>query len=191
VRRATDAYLAEWDRSMNEAIAIALGALVLAVLHWAAKAFPGAQRRARQSYLRRLMAEQRRGGSGGAVEAERAFLKRCSHCRVFAVTLPYRDKLGRTYCSEPCMRWWSEGPRSFCGKCMFETIPETPTLFSFHAIGMTLIGRAEPCGACGSVVRRLWLTVLFLPLIPLGRYRVIQVSPETCLSRRVGGLRLQ
>jgi len=169
-------------------IGLLLGPLILVALYVAARIFPGAQRRAEQRYLQRLIAEGNRRRSGAPVDAERAFLKRCTHCRVFAVTLPHRDKLGRTYCSDACMQWWGDGPRSFCEKCSFETDPQaSATLYSFHLVGTTFVGKTAPCGDCRSVVRRVWLTVFYLPVVPLRRYRVIQVSPEAFLSRRLSG----
>ena len=113
-------------------------------------------------------------------------LKTCTHCGVFAITLPFRDGLGRTYCSEACMQWLGEGPRTFCKKCLFETVAQSSgNLHTINGIGTAFVGSTDPCPTCRSVLRRVWFTVLLVPIVPLGRYRVMEMSPQQFVSRRL------
>jgi hypothetical protein len=150
------------------------------------KGLRAADRRSAQKQSQRVAREHERTAAGAPGPAERAFLKACTHCGVFALTLPFRDNLGRTYCSEACMQWLGEGPRSFCKKCQFETIARASgNLSRFNGIGTTFLGSSNACAECRSVVKRVWFTVLFIPVVPMGRYRVIQMSPQEFLSRRL------
>jgi hypothetical protein len=124
--------------------------------------------------------------AGEPGKPERAFLKSCTNCGVFGLTLPYRDKLGRTYCSAACAKWLGEGPREFCQRCLFETSAQSSgNLQRINGIGTTFIGQSEECGECASVIRRVWITVVYVPLIPLAKYRVLQISPRQFFSRRL------
>jgi len=166
--------------------AILLGLLVSPyfIIKW----LRAADRRSEEKNRHRLATEHQRTKAGIPGGHERSFLKACTNCGVFALTLPYRDKLGRTYCSEACMSWLGEGPRTFCKKCTFETTPQgSGDLHTINGIGTRFVGSADKCAECASVVRRVWITVLFLPMVPLRRYRVMQISPQQFLSRRLRG----
>jgi hypothetical protein len=74
----------------------------------------------------------------------------------------------------------------FCPTCLERTSPKSSGgTFTFNGIGTILYGRKDPCATCGSVVKTLWLCVLFVPLVPLGKYRVIQLGGRRFLSRRM------
>ena len=134
----------------------------------------------------RLAHEQQRTAAAVPGKPERAFLKSCTHCGVFALTLPFRDSIGRTYCSEACMQWLGEGPRTFCKKCLFETTGQSSgNLSTINGIGTAFVGSSDACPSCRSVVRRVWFTFLLLPVVPLRKYRVMQISPQQFLSRRL------
>ncbi|WP_328438107.1 tetratricopeptide repeat protein [Streptomyces sp. NBC_00444] len=80
-----------------------------------------------------------------------------------------------------------QGVYPFCGPCTDETIawhaPDTETV---NGIGTVLYGWADPCPRCGSVVKREYFCVLWIPLWPMGRYRVITLSRSLTGSRYVG-----
>jgi hypothetical protein len=98
--------------------------------------------------------------------------------------LPFRDNLGRTYCSQACMQWLGEGPRTFCKKCALESTSQSAgNLRTINGIGTAFVGSSDPCPNCKSVVRRVWFTFLLVPVVPLGRYRVMQISPQQFFSR--------
>src|SRR5574341_686035 len=78
----------------------------------------------------------------------------------------------------------------FCGRCRAATSPVSSgsthiTLVNFvFPIGDYLLGRSDECPTCGSYVARLW--VLFgLPLIPLSRYRVVELGDRQFVSRKI------
>lgn len=163
-------------------ILAALIASPFVIIRW----LRGVDSRAAAKDQARLAGELRRTAAGVPGKPERAFLKSCANCGAFGLTLPFRDTIGRTYCSMACMKWLGEGPRSFCQKCLFESTAESSgNLQRINGIGTAFIGSADPCGECASIVRRVWVTVAFLPLIPLRKYRVIQVSPQQFYSRRL------
>lgn len=90
-------------------LAILLGLLVSP--YYVIKWLRAADRRSAETNARRLDHEHKRTAARVPGKPERAFLKACTHCGVFAFTLPFRDKIGRTYCSAACMQWLGEGPR--------------------------------------------------------------------------------
>ncbi len=79
----------------------------------------------------------------------------------------------------------------FCEACQSETHAhdagptEALTLMNFKWLfGDAFVGRSHPCGRCNSYVARLWM-FLFVPIIPLARYRVIKTGPGRYVSRRL------
>ena len=164
--------------------AILLGLIVSP--YYVIKWLRAADRRSAQKHGDRMAHEQRRTTAGVPGKPERAFLKACTHCGLSAITLPFRDNLGRTYCSEACMLWLGEGPRTFCKKCMFETVVQASgNLSRINGIGAAFGGSSDACPNCRSVVKRVWVTIFFIPVFPLSKYRVIQISPREFLSRRL------
>ncbi|MGW0712484.1 tetratricopeptide repeat protein [Streptomyces sp. NPDC002643] len=80
-----------------------------------------------------------------------------------------------------------QGVHPFCGPCTDETIawhaPDTETV---NGIGTMFYGAADPCPRCGSVIRREYFCVLWIPLWPLGRYRIITLNRSLTGSRYIG-----
>lgn len=65
----------------------------------------------------------------------------------------------------------------FCVACTGATTSESAGgAFRLNGFGTTILGRADPCPECGSVVARKWVTLFFVPVGPIGRYRVIYTS---------------
>jgi hypothetical protein len=76
----------------------------------------------------------------------------------------------------------------FCTTCLERTSPRSSGgTFTFNGIGLMLYGRKDPCATCASVVKTLWFCVLFIPLVPFGKYRVIELGRRRFLSRRLLG----
>ncbi|GMR23335.1 MAG: hypothetical protein BMS9Abin37_1753 [Acidobacteriota bacterium] len=70
--------------------------------------------------------------------------------------------------------------------CLTETINEdTGNLERINGVGRSLLGSGEPCRQCSSVVRRVWFTLLYVPIMPRSQYRVIPVSRCEFLSRKL------
>jgi hypothetical protein len=76
----------------------------------------------------------------------------------------------------------SDGPRSepFCSSCTASTTPDSAgELVSVNGIGHVLYGWSGRCDRCQSVIKRLFICILFIPIWPLARYRVIYSQPES------------
>lgn len=80
----------------------------------------------------------------------------------------------------------------FCPRCTAATMDfAAPGTFKINGIGTGLYGWGNPCLECGSVVKRLFFCVFWIPIFPIpsARYRVIDLPwtfPEG--SRYVGRL---
>lgn len=73
------------------------------------------------------------------------------------------------------------GPRSepFCSTCTASTTSDSAgELFSVNGIGHVLYGWSGRCDRRRSVIKRLFVCILFIPVWPLARYRVIYAPPE-------------
>jgi hypothetical protein len=87
--------------------------------------------------------------------------------------------------------YWTELPHEwlagvgFCYRCWSDTTDESPgNTATVNLIGTALTGEEERCEVCGSVIKtkHFWL---ILPLIPLGRFRVIRCGDGRYLGRRL------
>jgi hypothetical protein len=123
----------------------------------------------------------------GPTTEQRKVLKGCASCGQAAITLPFKDGSGRTYCSEDCLLWGALGPTEFCARCQAQSDGRSSAgdMSRFNGIGRTFGKASERCPQCRSVVRRVWFTVLYVPLIPLGKYRVLHASPQQFWSQRL------
>ncbi len=120
-----------------------------------------------------------------AVPAQRAYLTACGNCRGLVLYTSHRDAKGRIFCSDTCLQW-ANAPYYFCQACIAATTDASAgNLTQVNGIGEMFIGSGDPCPTCRSVVRRVWLGFVFVPVIPLRRYRVIRNSPRTYYSRRL------
>jgi hypothetical protein len=116
---------------------------------------------------------------------QRSYLTRCANCSRVVFYGARRDGEGRTFCSDICLEW-ANAPYLFCEACSVSTTDvSSGNMTRINGIGPSMIGAADRCAACRSVVRRVWFTVLFVPLIPFERYRVIRTSPTGYYSRRL------
>ena len=76
--------------------------------------------------------------------------------------------------------------QGFCESCFSQTRPycSGPTT-TVNGCGKRLFGNDERCPTCQSVVQRLYLCFLWIPLIPSGRFRVKYLDPKTYFSRQL------
>ncbi len=110
--------------------------------------------------------------------------EKCLSCgdRVFFTV---KDQAG-TFCSKRCRDYFFY-PR-FCQECIQSTADQSSGgTFTLNFIGTTFFLEKDRCLVCGSVVRWLVFSVLLVPLIPLGKYRVKYVSRDRFWSRKVLG----
>jgi hypothetical protein len=115
----------------------------------------------------------------------RGYLTSCTNCRRRLVAFSYRDQAGRVFCSEQCVEWFN-GPRRFCAKCVAETTKGSVSgLVRINGCGNTFLGYSSKCATCNSVVRREVITILFVPVFPRKRYRVLYAAPKNFYSRQM------
>jgi hypothetical protein len=71
------------------------------------------------------------------------------------------------------------GPDAFCQQCRSVTTDESPgdTTVVNLVFGTRLIGHDDVCAVCGSVLQTKWFCI-GIPIIPLGRYRVVWLKPR-------------
>jgi hypothetical protein len=106
---------------------------------------------------------------------------RCQNCGrlVFHDT---RDKLG-IFCSMVCRN--NVAYPGFCDACVAASWPfAAGDSIRINGIGTAFYGTSDACKTCGSVVRRQFFCIFFIPLFPMGKFRVKYVSPNRYLSRR-------
>ncbi|MFI9582397.1 tetratricopeptide repeat protein [Streptomyces sp. NPDC052236] len=88
---------------------------------------------------------------------------------------------------EPTSQGARQGVHPFCGPCTDETTawlaPDTVTV---NGIGTIFYGAADPCSRCGSVVKRLYFCVLWIPVWPMGRFRIITLGRSLTGASYVG-----
>ena len=73
----------------------------------------------------------------------------------------------------------------FCDICQINTVPvATGNLFTFNLIGETFIGRSNACPRGGSVESYMFF-MFFVPIIPLGKWKVKYLSRRRFLARKI------
>ena len=108
-------------------------------------------------------------------------MTRCAVCQR-AMAGGYRAGADR-FCSLPC---YTHSPTGFCKACLASTSNDAPGgTFTFNSIGTKLFFANDRCPECHSIVQRKAICALFIPLIPLGTYRVIYVGPSRYVGRKV------
>ena len=73
----------------------------------------------------------------------------------------------------------------FCYRCWAETTDESVGhTMTVNFIGQRLLGEENPCELCGSVVQTKWFCIV-LPLVPIGKYRVIRIKHGPYIGRKM------
>jgi hypothetical protein len=107
-------------------------------------------------------------------------MTRCATCNSLMFR-GYRSG-GDRYCSLPCFTASSVG--NFCPECLEATTPDSPgNTVTVNTIGSRLYFADDRCPKCHSVVQRKAFCVLWIPIIPLSRYRVIYSSTKRYVGR--------
>lgn len=108
--------------------------------------------------------------------------EKCSNCGS-RVVWGQRDELG-VYCSEQCQSFFHFP--GFCQSCADGTTAEDAgSTTTLNGIGTKLYGSGSRCPVCQSIVQTKFFCLLFIPVIPLGKYRVRYVSSNRYLSRKL------
>ena len=88
------------------------------------------------------------------------------------------------FCSNECKNYAAHP--GFCPACIAITTDKSSGgTFTVNGIGTRLYGAKDPCSVCGAFTQTHWITLVFLPVIPLGKYRVKPVQPHRFLSRKM------
>lgn len=107
--------------------------------------------------------------------------EKCANCAT-RVVMGKRDENG-VFCSKICQNFYRYP--CFCA-CDAATTPQVAgSTYTMNGIGTHLYGSKNPCAECGSTIQTKFFVVLFIPLIPLGKYRTKWTSPGQYLSRKV------
>jgi hypothetical protein len=107
----------------------------------------------------------------------------CGNCKT-RIFFSAREFAGQKYCSAECESW-ARHP-GYCDECVRVTSEESSGgTYTMNGIGTRLYFKRQRCTACGSCVQTKFFCVLYIPLIPLGSYRVRWSTPTQFFSRRV------
>ena len=109
-------------------------------------------------------------------------LKKCANC---ASTIVFGKKDGENqYCNDICLEHHRHP--GFCPECVTETTDESPGgTYTLNGIGTRLYGDAAKCPTCYSVIKGKWFCLVFIPVIPLGKYRIKPVVATRYLGRKI------
>jgi rRNA maturation protein Nop10 len=108
--------------------------------------------------------------------------EKCTNCGG-RVLKGFRDERG-LFCSPECQSFAAHP--GFCPACLAVTTDKSSGgTYTLNGIGTTLYGQKDPCTVCGAVTKTHWVTLVFVPAIPLGKYRVKYIQPHRFLSRKL------
>ena len=117
-----------------------------------------------------------------------AILNRCAGCGAM-IAFGIKDGEQR-YCNKYCQEFHKYP--NFCKDCVAETTDEaTGGTSSINGIGTSLYGSSSKCPNCHSVVKRKWFCIFCIPVVPLKRYRIKQVTAKLHIGRRLPDEKLQ
>jgi hypothetical protein len=95
----------------------------------------------------------------------------CVRCGRRVLFSGYRDDAGR-YCSIHC--YASNPALAFCLDCEDATTGHAVGgTFTFNGIGTIFAGAKGRCAKCHSVIQGKYIALLYVPVLPLGRHRVL------------------
>ena len=108
--------------------------------------------------------------------------EKCNNCST-RVVMGKRDENG-IFCSTICQHFYRYP--GFCQSCEAATKPEgAGSTYTLNGIGTTLYGSKDPCPECGSKIQTKWFCVIFIPLIPISKYRTKWSTPSWYISRKL------
>ena len=108
--------------------------------------------------------------------------EKCTNCTT-RVVVGRRDDNG-VFCSAVCQGFYRYP--GFCKSCHTTTTEASAgSTFTLNGVGTKIYGGKEPCSECGSTIQTKWFVVLYIPLIPIGKYRTKWCSPDRYLSRKL------
>ena len=109
-------------------------------------------------------------------------MARCTACNRLMLG-GYHEGAER-YCSLFCLT--ASDLDTFCQSCIETTEAKSPGgTFTFNSFGTRLYFSRHRCPTCHSVVQLKAFCALYVPLVPLGRFRVIYVDSARYVGRRL------
>ena len=108
--------------------------------------------------------------------------EKCTNCST-RVVKGRKDNNG-IFCSTVCQHFFRYP--GFCQNCNSSTTSDSAgSTFTLNGIGTKIYGGKDPCPECASTIQTKWFVVLFIPLIPIAKYRTKWCSPGRYISRKV------
>jgi len=109
-------------------------------------------------------------------------MHKCANCN--ALILFGKSEANLHFCNQICMEHFA-APH-FCEGCLAETSSkEVGSTFTLNGIGSRLYGAKRKCPKCFAVDKTLWFCILFIPIIPLGEYRIKSVTANKYRGRQL------
>jgi hypothetical protein len=94
-----------------------------------------------------------------------------------------RDENG-FFCSTKCQRFYRHP--EFCQVCISATSDKSAgKTYTLNGIGTQLYFEKDVCPHCESIIQTKFICFWFMPLIPIGKYRVKWMSQREYLSRKI------
>ncbi len=111
-------------------------------------------------------------------------LKDCPNCGAKNILFGGVKDGDLTFCSKECYGFYQN--KGFCEACTQATDEkEAGGTATLNGIGTRLHGGKDRCPTCHSVIQTKYFCVLFIPVIPLKRYRVLYCMPKRYFSRQL------
>jgi hypothetical protein len=110
-------------------------------------------------------------------------MRRCKVCNTIVVGSTLRDGAD-SFCSLYCFT--KSTTPGFCKDCLDATTPKSPgSTYLYNGIGTRLLFAKDRCPTCHSVVQTKFFVLAIIPLIPLGRFRLIYTDRLKYVGRQV------
>ena len=112
--------------------------------------------------------------------------EKCTNCST-RVLVARRDDNG-IFCSVVCEEYFRYP--GFCKRCEASTNPQSAgSTYTMNGIGTHLYGSKDPCPECGSKIQTKWFVIIFIPVIPISKYRTRWTTPYRYISRKMKSAR--
>jgi endogenous inhibitor of DNA gyrase (YacG/DUF329 family) len=108
--------------------------------------------------------------------------EKCANCST-RVVMGKKDPNG-IFCSSVCQNFYRYP--GFCKNCSTSTSDVSAGgTFTMNGVGTKIYGGKDPCPECASTIQTKWFVILFIPVIPIGKYRTKWCTPGRYISRKV------
>jgi hypothetical protein len=109
-------------------------------------------------------------------------MARCASCN--GVIFFGKKEGDLQFCNQTCMEFFAAP--NFCQNCVDETTPESPRgTYVINGVGTRIYGNRSKCPNCFSVIKKKWFCIVYIPVIPLGTYRIKPVTVTRYLGRKL------